>query len=150
MKVLKALTCKQTRESHFKISACHFVVMPLISKQKNHKPTVTVSHVDPHSIACTSIYKRDFLYCLLKIFSMFYAFNLTVTKFACLHLETFIKVNIPISIGCIISQFLLGRFSYSRWGNINISWYKCRTKCFFNLSSPAVRQSFNAGIAWLG
>ena len=50
MKVLKALTCKQSRESHFKISACDFVVMPLISKQKNHKPTVTVSHVDPHSI----------------------------------------------------------------------------------------------------
>ena len=50
MKVLKALTCKQSRESHFKISACHFVVMPLISKQKSHKPTVTVSHVDPHSI----------------------------------------------------------------------------------------------------
>ena len=41
---------------------------------------------------------------------MFYAFNLTVTKFACLHLETFIKVNIPTSIGCIISQFLLVRF----------------------------------------
>ena len=51
--------------------------MPLMSKQKNHKPTVTVSHVDPHSIACTSIYKREFLYCLLEIFSMIYAFNLS-------------------------------------------------------------------------
>ena len=38
---------------------------------------MTVSHVDPHSIACTSIYKRDFLYCLLEIFSMIYAFNLS-------------------------------------------------------------------------
>ena len=47
-----------------------------MSKQKNHKPTVTVNHVDPHSIACTSIYKRDFLYWLLEIFSMIYAFNL--------------------------------------------------------------------------
>ena len=33
-----------------------------------------------------------------------------VTKFAYLLLETFIKLNIPISIGCIISQFLLGDF----------------------------------------
>ena len=38
---------------------------------------MTVSHVDPHSIASTSIYKRDFLYCLLEIFSMIYAFNLS-------------------------------------------------------------------------
>ena len=49
-----ALSCKNDR----KICACYFVVMPLISKQKNHKPTVTVSHADPHSTACTSIYKR--------------------------------------------------------------------------------------------
>ena len=51
--------------------------MPLISKQKNHKLTVTVSHADPHSTAWTSIYKRDFLYGLLEIFSMIYAFNLS-------------------------------------------------------------------------
>ena len=56
---------------------CYFAVMPLISKQKNHKLTVTVSHADPHSTAWTSIYKRDFLYGLLEIFSMIYAFNLS-------------------------------------------------------------------------
>ena len=68
-----ALSCKNDR----KIGACYFVVMPLISKQKNHEPAVTVSHADPHSTACTSIYKRDFLYCLLEIFSMIYAFHLS-------------------------------------------------------------------------
>ena len=52
---------------------CYFAVMPLISKQKNHKLTVTVSH----ATAWTSIYKRDFLYGLLEIFSMIYAFNLS-------------------------------------------------------------------------
>ena len=38
---------------------------------------MTVSHADPHSTARTSIYKRDFLYGLLEIFSMIYAFNLS-------------------------------------------------------------------------
>ena len=41
----KNWTCKHIHENQFEIGACYFVVMPLIWKHKNFKPTV--SHADP-------------------------------------------------------------------------------------------------------